>query len=381
MVKRGLEEDIDVFLFCGDAFRTTRPTPTQQKVFAQCLKPLADAGVPMVMLSGNHDHPVSYGKATSIDIFGYLTGDVHVFRKPTAARIQTRRGPLQLLAMPWPVRSVLLAGAEYKRMTPEALCEAIEQKYHAFVKKEAARFDPALPTVLAGHFSVTGSLKGGSEASTLMLQEPVLSPVQLAVPPIDYVALGHIHHHQNCATDADAVPVVYSSSIERVTFRERDSRKGFVLVTIARQGASKKTSYRFIETPARRFIALDLDLKSEADPTEAVLKAIEREKVAGSIIRVRMKITESQWSTIEVSRIRHALKPAFAIAAIDRIIDSDTRKHVTSVHREASLKEALTSYIAQRNDLKELEDALIEKALALDAGLDQGPLAASASAS
>ena len=75
MVERALAEDIDVFLFAGDAYRTADPTPTQQKLFAQCLQPIATAGIPIVMITGNHDHPVSFGKASSIDIFGYLTGD------------------------------------------------------------------------------------------------------------------------------------------------------------------------------------------------------------------------------------------------------------------------------------------------------------------
>ena len=79
----------------------------------------ADAGIPIVMVTGNHDHPVSYGKASAIDIFGYVSGDVHVFRKPEKALIHTRSGPLQLLAMPWPIRSMLLSKEEYRKKTPQ----------------------------------------------------------------------------------------------------------------------------------------------------------------------------------------------------------------------------------------------------------------------
>ncbi|RMF60362.1 MAG: DNA repair exonuclease, partial [Bacteroidetes bacterium] len=82
MVERALEEDIDLFLFCGDAYRTADPTPTQQRTFAECLRPVAERGIPIVMIVGNHDHPVSFGKASALDIFGFLQGEVHVFRQP-----------------------------------------------------------------------------------------------------------------------------------------------------------------------------------------------------------------------------------------------------------------------------------------------------------
>ena len=249
MVERALAEDIDVFLFCGDAYRTADPTPTQQRAFAQCLKPLAEAGIPLVMIVGNHDHPVSFGKASALDIFGYLQGTVHVFRRPELATIPTRRGPLQLLAMPWPIRSMLLAKDEFRKMKPHQVRDVIEEMYVAFVRQAAEQLDPAVPAVLAGHFSVQGAHLSGSERTSLIAHEPKFTAGQLAVPPIDYVALGHIHRYQNLNADGD-IPVVYCSSIERITFKERDDDKGFVLVDIDASGAEKKTSYTFVPTPA-----------------------------------------------------------------------------------------------------------------------------------
>ena len=367
MVQRGLDEDIDVFLFCGDAYRTASPTPTQQQQFAECLKPIADAKIPIVLITGNHDHPISFGKASSIDIFGFLTGDVHIFRKPGSSLIQTKSGPLQLLALPWPVRSVLLAGKAYRKMSPDELCEAIEQKYTEYVKNKAAQLNPDLPTVLAGHFSVVGCIAGGSESSSLMLYEPVLSPAQLSLPPIDYVALGHIHHFQNCAADPQDTPVVYSSSIERVTFNERNSRKGFVLVNIS--APPKSTSFEFVETPARRFVQLDFDATDWPQPTDTILAAIARKNIRDSIVKVRVQMLETQWASIDMHRIRAALKPAFSIASIERKLDPVERKKRTRVTRESSLEEALISYIDQRDDLKDLKGALIEKALKLEASM------------
>ena len=380
MVARGLEEDIDLFLFCGDAYRTADPTPTQQRTFAECLKPIADAGIPIVMITGNHDHPVSFGKASAIDIFGYVSGDVHVFRTPTKAVVETKSGPLQLLAMPWPIRSMLLSKGEHRKKNPAQVREIIERLYVEYIEEAVGTFDPALPTVLAGHFSVQGSEIAGSERTSLIAHEPKFTPGQLARPPIDYVALGHIHKFQNRnhpeapgamrMARAEAVPVVYSSSIERINFKEAAEQKGFVLVEITAEDGAKQTAYSFVETPARRFVALSVDARDAAEPTEAILAEIDRHVVADAIVRVRYHIDEAQVAQIDPSRIRGALKEAFAVAAIERTVDPAERQRRTVVTRDATLKEAMERYVAQHDHLAALRDEMIEAALALEAELD-----------
>lgn len=42
MVERNLDKDINLFLFCGDAYRTQDPAPSRQSVFAECLHPILE---------------------------------------------------------------------------------------------------------------------------------------------------------------------------------------------------------------------------------------------------------------------------------------------------------------------------------------------------
>lgn len=130
VVERALGADVDAFLFCGDAYHTADPTPTQQRMFAESLQPLSDADIPLVLIIGNHDHPVTYGRASSLDIFEYLDGDVYCYRKPASSVqvIDTASGPLQLIPLPWPIRSQILTKEEYRSMTPEELRQFIEEK-------------------------------------------------------------------------------------------------------------------------------------------------------------------------------------------------------------------------------------------------------------
>ncbi len=368
MVDYALKEDIDAFLFAGDAYRTADPTPTQQRLFAECLKPIADAGIPIVMIVGNHDHPVSFGKASALDIFEYVQGTVHLFRTPDVAKIETKSGPLQIIALPWPIRSLLIARDEYRGKTPLELRDTIEGMYTAFVENAVTECDPDVPTVLMGHFSVQGAELGGSERTSLIAHEPKFMASTLTLAPIDYVALGHIHRHQNM--NESGVPVVYSSSIERVSFKEQDEPKGFVMIDIDASGPVKKTTWRHVETPARRFVTVDVDARQSAQPTETILTAIARKNVADAVVRVRYQVDEAQATLVDGRKIREALSTAYVIAGIDRQVEPTERQRRTVVTRESSLKDAMTQYVAQHEHLAPLKERLVRAAMELESELD-----------
>ena len=386
VVQRALDDAVDVFLFCGDAYHTADPTPTQQKILAECLRPLAEAGIPMVMIVGNHDHPVTYGRASSLDIFEYVDGTVHCYRRPPSSVqvLDTPGGPLQLIPLPWPIRSQILTKDEYRSMTPEELRQFIEEKYVTYVQRRANdireeivvegadgrehQLSPDVPTVLAGHVTVQGAELAGSERTTLISSEPKFTVGQLAVPPVDYVALGHVHRAQNRQPDAHP-PVVYAGSVERVTFSERDDEKGCYRVDID-PTAAPITEVTFVPTPARPFVALQVDARDAEAPTERILSAIDSAEIDDAVVRVRYHVEEAQLSLVDQDRIRDALAAADTIAAIERTVDPEVRKRRTVVTRESDLEEALRQYVGQHDELASIEDDLVEAALELEAELD-----------
>ncbi|MEA2021767.1 MAG: exonuclease subunit SbcD, partial [Candidatus Caldatribacteriota bacterium] len=67
-----LEEKVDLVLFAGDAYKNSFPNPTHQREFARQIYRLSSAQIPVVLVNGNHDNPVSFGKATSLEIFNTL---------------------------------------------------------------------------------------------------------------------------------------------------------------------------------------------------------------------------------------------------------------------------------------------------------------------
>src|SRR3990172_4745119 len=93
---------VDLVIFAGDAFKTRDPSPTYVKAFAQGIRRIADAGIPVIMIVGNHDLPNAAGKANTLDIFPALAvPNVYLSREPEYLKIETNAGTVQIVTLPW----------------------------------------------------------------------------------------------------------------------------------------------------------------------------------------------------------------------------------------------------------------------------------------
>jgi exonuclease SbcD len=103
-----LENEIDLVLFAGDAYKTRDPNSTYRREFARRIKRRADAGVPVVLLVGNHDLPSMQRKASSVEIFDTLgVPNVVVAKREGLHRLRTRRGDeIQVATVPYDPRRV-----------------------------------------------------------------------------------------------------------------------------------------------------------------------------------------------------------------------------------------------------------------------------------
>ena len=117
-----IEHKVDFFLFCGDAYKTAHPSPTQQKMLLQCFLRLYKAHIPVVIIVGNHDNALSFGKANSFELFGDLPLDgFYVVAKPTTLKLQTTHGPIQIVGIPWPTRNAIALSEKHMQKSPVKL--------------------------------------------------------------------------------------------------------------------------------------------------------------------------------------------------------------------------------------------------------------------
>jgi len=117
VVEFALENEVDLVLFCGDAYKSRDPSQTQQREFAKRIRRLATKGIPVFLLIGNHDLPNAIGRATAVEIFDTLAiENVIVANQPDVYPIKTKDGLIQIAALPWLRRSTLLSREETRRL-------------------------------------------------------------------------------------------------------------------------------------------------------------------------------------------------------------------------------------------------------------------------
>lgn len=343
LVEYAEENEADLAIFAGDAFKSSAPNPTYQREFARRIKRLARV-CPVVLLVGNHDIPAMTQKASSVEIFHTLEVDnVIVGRTDEVHLVETRRGPVQVATVPYPVRQRLLSEISTAGMNLGRVDELLSEQVDALIRNLARQVDPDIPAVLGAHLTVQGA-RLGSERGIMLGRDVSVLLSTLADPIWDYVALGHIHYHQNM-NPGNYPPVVYSGSIERVDFGEEGDDKGFVWVNLARG----KTTYDFVRTDARPFLTIQVDVRDRRDPTRVILNEIARHDVSEAVVRVIITTTPENDPHIRQKEIEAALERAGFIAAIQRDIDYPVRARL-GVERPEELAplELLDLYLTKK---------------------------------
>ncbi len=329
VVEYAIAREADLVLFAGDAFRTRGPNPTHQRAFAQRIRRLSQAAIPTVLLVGNHDVPVMEQRASSVEIFDTLgVPHVTVATRPELLRLETRRGPLQVAAIPYPVRQRLLTREQFRQMSQEALDRAVSEVVVRLIQQFAAQLDPAIPAVLAGHFSVENA-HWGSERNIMVGRDVAIPISALTDAAWDYVALGHIHQHQNLNPD-NTPPVVYAGSLERVDFGEEKQPKGFCWVEVLR-GA---TTWRYVEVPARPFVTIRVDVRQESRPLKAIERALVSQNLADAVVRLVVQMAPEQEPRLRDTDMSPLLAETF-FAQINRDVDRAARDRLDGLEPDA----------------------------------------------
>ena len=357
VVDYALEHQADLAIFAGDAFKNREPDPTQQREFAQRIKRLADQ-VPTLLLVGNHDMPGMAVKASAVDIFQALSvPGVIVGHKGGWQEVTTRRGPLFLAWMPYPMRNRLLAHDEHQGKTIDELEQALRQTVSDILAELAEEADRhAMPRILAGHFSVAEA-KLGSERTVMLGRDVAVMTSTLADPAWDYVALGHIHRHQDLHPGG-APPVVYSGSLERIDFGEEHEPKGFCWVEVER-GAAR---WQFVPVRARPFQTLRVDARPAEDATAAVVEVVERAQAEGAVVRVQVQLREDQQAGFRESEVVAALGQAASVT-VAREVESDVRMRLGDLAPEALTPlELIQRYFESRNVASDRMRSLLARA-------------------
>jgi exonuclease SbcD len=368
LVAYAIDHQVDLVIFAGDAYKTRNPNSTYRREFSWRIKRMADHGIPVVMIPGNHDLPPVSQRASTIEIFDTLNvPNIYVLDLDSGVQvIETRRGPIQIAPAPYPYTSELASSEAFRA----ASLQELDRRYTDFMTDviramaREVRSRPEIPAVLVGHFSVDEA-EVGSERGVMVGRDIRVPRAVLADDAWDYVALGHIHKYQDLNRGAHP-PIVYSGSIERIDFGEEKEPKGWVLAQV-RRGHTEVRFIPYYRKEARRFLTIDCDCRQAQDPMQAILDRIRSEQDAGrvaeAIVRVRLHLRDDQDPLVSDRSIRAALRDAFAVAGIHRNIDWAERRSLGAANLERLTPlELLAHYLDSRNTPEDQKKRLLEDA-------------------
>ncbi len=358
-IDRAIAEPVDLVLFGGDAFPDATPPPYVHEAFASQFRRLADAKIPAILLVGNHDQHSQGNGGASLSIYrtlvvpGFIVGDTI-----TTHCLDTRSGLVQVITLPWLNRSTLLTRPETEGLALPEVNEMLIQKLQPVLEGEIRRLDPQIPTILLAHLMADRASLGAEKF--LAVGKGFSIPMSMLVrEEYDYVALGHVHKHQNLNPSNDP-PVVYPGSIERVDFGEEKEEKGYILVEVE----PGKAEWEFCTLPARPFITIEVDVSQQEDPLETVLNAIAQQEIAAKVVRLIYKLRSQQLDLINTSAIDRALLTAHSYSIRPELLSQLARPRLPELGVGNTLNpmEALTTYLNNREDLKDIQKELLEAA-------------------
>jgi DNA repair protein SbcD/Mre11 len=375
-IDRAISEPVDLVLFGGDAFPDATPAPYIQQAFAREFYRLVDAKIPLVLLVGNHDrHAQGQGGASlsiyrSLGVPGTIVGDTI-----DTHTISTRSGEIQIITLPWIDRSTLLTREISASLSILEVNQLLLDKLQPRIEGEIRKLDPALPTIVLAHLMADNATLGAEKL--LAVGRGFTIPLSfLTRDCFDYVALGHVHRHQNLNKTNDPA-VVYPGSIERVDFSEEKEDKGFVMVTIEpieqteEQPASKnfETTWEFCPLPVREFRTIKIDVSESEQPQVDIEKAIAKVEINDVVVRLIYQLSPDRVELVNTAALHEALSTAHHYTIQAELISQLSRPRLPELGCSVGdPMVALSTYLENRPDLESIAKAMIAAANELLAG-------------
>ncbi len=265
-----LRQNVDLVLHAGDVFHQSRPSWHAMRHFLTEMRRLEDAGIPSVVIAGNHDTP------------RYRAGG-SVFEVLDVALPQTR----------------ISAGYEEEEILLDDLGLRIQTVPHGALTnpdKPVVYANPDLRNILVIHGMVPGILPPG------MVTEPGEQELdtELLEPGFAYIALGHYH-----IKTSPVSRVWYAGSTERFGWGDWEAEPGYLIIEMDESGLRGDPQHRPV--PCRPMRPLDPvygDNLSVNEMIENVIEQLERLRDVEAITRVQIRNTDRHTAREVERRLR-----------------------------------------------------------------------------
>ncbi len=328
IIEAAVQNKVDCVVFAGDAYKDRNPSPTYQREWGSRIMRLSRAGIPTLLLVGNHDISPAVGRAHALTEFSTLNvPHVKILDQPgffSADDLKPLSSSntnlnLQLIALPWMSRSEISAHLDLPTRDPEILYQAYFQHLKTTLAGWLDQIEPEIPTLLTAHASEEGAVYGG-ERSVSLGSDPVLPLELLTDPRINYVALGHIHKPQDLNKDQQP-PVIYPGSIERVDFGEAKDGKYYILADL--EPGQTQLEWKQLRN-IRNFVDLHLELESSDRINQQIMDTMpDQDDLADAIVRLVLEYPRPWEPLINEQALLEYAEPAFEFHLVKQPVMED----------------------------------------------------------
>ncbi|MFJ8669852.1 exonuclease SbcCD subunit D [Streptomyces sp. NPDC093600] len=225
LVRTVREHEVDAVLVAGDVYDRAVPPLPAVELFDTALHRLADAGVPTVMISGNHDSARRLGVGAGL----IERAGIHLRTDPagigTPVVLADTHGDVALYGLPYLEPALVREQFGAAKAGHEAVLGAAMER----VRADLAERPAGTRSVVLAHAFVAGGEPSDSERDITV--GGVAAVPAGVFDGVDYVALGHLHGSQTVTPR-----VRYSGSPLAYSFSEAEHRKTMWLIDLGPRG-------------------------------------------------------------------------------------------------------------------------------------------------
>jgi len=281
-LRPALEGKVDCVVHGGDILYRSKVPPSLVSMAFEPLKQVADKGIPVFLVPGNHERSVIPHNHLAYH------PQIHIFDRPRTYTLEKENFSLALAGIPF-VRHAI------RRDFLKLLAQTDYLQSRADIR------------ILCIHQAVDGATVGPS--NYMFRYGPDVIKTSQIPKDVAAVLSGHIHRFQVLTHSLNgrqlSTPVFYPGSIERTSFAEKDEKKGYLILAFASDGSvgGKLKEWTFHQLHARPMLQLDVhaaqmkpaELKAwiitttETIPADSILKL----KVHGNLSRDALDILKA----------------------------------------------------------------------------------------
>ena len=239
-----VEREVDAVLVSGDVYDRAVPSTDAVRLLDRTFVRFAAAGVPLVLVSGNHDSAVRLGFGRELSAVAGVHLRTSIDEIATPVVLHDEHGPVGIYGIPY-----LLPDAARDPLGAERTHESVLRKATELVLADAAERGIAR-TVVLSHAFVTGAHASEVSESERDVRVGGIGDAPASVfDGVTYVALGHLHRPQRITLRGSATVLRYSGSPLAFSFSERDDVKSVALVELGPDAVEGVTT---LPTPVPR---------------------------------------------------------------------------------------------------------------------------------